>query len=111
MRAMELKHEGKSRSITRNVRIEETVLVKVSSNEREASSDARKEGALAHSSSACEMDATERTRQHRLIIAQIRQVGRIRLRAQQGVAGAAQQSAQSAPLLLFQRTWPPPSLP
>ena len=69
-------------------------------NEGDASSDASEEGTLTDSSSACELHTAQGARQDSLVVAEVGDVGRISLRAQQQVARAAQQCTKSAPLLL-----------
>ena len=89
MCTVELKDKRERRRIRRDMRVEETVLRKVSTNEREASSDASKEGTLADGRSASKMHTTQRARQHCLIVAEIVHIGRISLFTEHHVAGAA----------------------
>ena len=62
MRTMKLKDEGERRSIRREMRIEKTEVGEVPTNERNARSDASKEGALANNRSTRKVHAAQRAR-------------------------------------------------
>ena len=99
MRTMELEDERERRSITRKIRVREPKLRKVPTNEVQTRCDASKKGALADGIGARQLHAARGTRQHGLVVAEVSQMRRISLSAQQHVRRATQQSTKGAPML------------
>ena len=81
------------------MRIEETKVREMSTNEGDACSDAGEEGALTDGRSTGELHTTECTRQHSLVVAEVMHMSRISLCAQQQIAWAAEERTECAPML------------
>ena len=78
---------------------------KVPTDEGQARDDASEEGALADGIGARQLHAAQGTRQHSLVVAEVRDVSRVSTLAEHGVARLLQQRAERAPVLCVMHSY------